>query len=120
MTWEKTIKKYKPMSPKRDLRGKGLDNPNLKQRSKEALHAQEGGYNKPPQDVTFKEDCKVRKCAAQLCKNNYRHKCTLKEITISQDGRCREFEEDRNHNYKVSPIDTRKEKPKFKEYDPEW
>ena len=91
MSWEKMIKKYKPISPKRDLRGKGLDNPNLKQRSKEALYAQEGGYNKPPQKTVFKGDCKVRKCDAIKCVHNSDRKCTLNEVTIDDKGNCNMF-----------------------------
>jgi len=91
MTWEKTIKKYKPMSSERNLTGKGLDNPNLKQRSREALYAQEGGYNKPPQKATFSGDCKVRKCDAIKCANNSDGKCTLNEVTIDNKGNCNMF-----------------------------
>ena len=91
MTWEKTIKKYKPMSPKRNLTGKGLDNPNLKQRSREALYAQEGRYNKPPQKTAFKGDCKVRKCDAIKCTHNSDRECTLNEVTIDDKGNCNMF-----------------------------
>ena len=73
MSWERAIKK------EWDIR-------DFHQRRKDT----QGHYDRP--DYPKKNDkCVVRVCEATSCKHNSKRNCTLANVDITKDGRCKQF-----------------------------
>tara|TARA_Y100001938_G_scaffold136832_1_gene200284 strand:- start:90 stop:293 length:204 start_codon:yes stop_codon:yes gene_type:complete len=53
---------------------------------KEQLHPKES--NVPLEG----SDCEIRKCDAIKCEHNSNYKCTLPEVDIGSEGRCRMYQ----------------------------
>ena len=50
-------------------------------------------YDKPPkkQQVDDNKECVVRKCSALKCKYNHKARCTLPEIDLDSNAKCRDY-----------------------------
>jgi len=72
MSWEKAIKKEWDI---RDIRQRRED--------------KRGHYDRPQRDI--RDKCVVRVCEATSCKYNSERNCTLANVDITQDGRCKQY-----------------------------
>ena len=71
MSWEEAIKKEWDI---RDIRQRRED--------------KRGHYDRPPET---NDKCVVRVCEATSCKYNSKRNCTLANVDITKDGRCKQF-----------------------------
>ena len=73
MSWERAIRKEWDI---RDIRQRRED--------------KRGHYDRPPKR-DIRDKCVVRICEATSCKYNSERNCTLANVDITKDGRCKQF-----------------------------
>lgn len=49
-------------------------------------------YEEQFEGLDKESDCEVRKCWAIKCKHNSNYKCTLPEVDIDTEGRCKMYQ----------------------------